>query len=83
MALTFEAAGETPSADMETVWLRPDLATLSERYDAASKALAAGLPHRTVWREILQYSQQEIERIEAERAAMAASAPVLPAPAAA
>lgn len=72
MALAFEAAGQEAPTDMETVWLRPDLATLSERYDAASKALAAGLPHRTVWREILQYSPQQIDRIEAERAAMPA-----------
>lgn len=79
MALTFEAAGDTAPTDMETVWLRPDLATLGERYDAASKALAAGLPHRTVWREILQYSPQQIDRIEQERAESADSAPVAPA----
>jgi hypothetical protein len=35
------------------------------------------LPERTIWREILQYSPQEIERIESERA----DAPPQPAPA--
>lgn len=78
MALALEVAGAEVPADMETVWLRPDLATLTERYDAAAKAKTAGLPERTVWREILQYSPQQIGRIEAERAA---SAPPMPAPA--
>lgn len=74
MALALEAAGEPVPADMETVWLRPDLATLAERYDAAAKARAVGLPERTVWREILQYTPQQITRIEAERAAEPAPA---------
>jgi len=68
-ALALEVMGLPAPTDMETVWLRPDLATLAERYDAASKAKAAGLPERTIWREILQYSPQQIARILDERTA--------------
>ena len=77
MALALEAAELTVPTDMETVWLRPDLATLAERYDAASKAIASGLPLRYVWRVILQMSPQEIERAEAD---LALQAPTVPAP---
>lgn len=76
LALALEVAGAEVPTDMETIWLRPDLATLAERYDAASKARAAGLPERTIWREILQYSPQQIERILAERDAAPVAPPV-------
>ena len=79
IALALEVAGKDVPVDMETIWQRPDLATLAERYDAASKAKAAGLPERTIWREILQYSPTQITRIEAENAASVAP-DVTPAP---
>jgi len=49
---------EAPTVNVS--WLRPDLATLSERYDAASKASAAGVPWRTVMEDILQFTPGQI-----------------------
>ena len=72
MALALEAAGIEAPTDMETVWSRPDLATLAERYDAAAKSRAAGLPERYIWRVILQMSPQDIERAEQDAAKAAA-----------
>lgn len=73
-SLMLEAAGSpVPAKEIEAVWLRPDLATLSERYDAASKARAVGVSLRTVLTDILQFTPQEA-------AAEMAQAPEVPAP---
>jgi hypothetical protein len=70
MALAFAFAGDTERAsrqDMEVLWAAPERFSLAERYDAAAKAQAAGVPWRTVMSSVLQFSPQEIERMEAER----------------
>ena len=68
LALALEIAGQTPQGDMEVLWLPPDRATAAERYDAASKAIAAGVPWETVMSEVLLFSPPAIARMKAERA---------------
>lgn len=71
MGLAFDFAGDEKRAsrpDMEVLWAPPERFSLAERYDAASKAQAAGVPWRTVMSDVLQYSPQQVERMEAERA---------------
>ncbi len=71
MSLAFTFAGDTERAkrtDMEVIWASPERFSLAERYDAASKASGAGVPWRSVMSTILQFSPQEIERMEEERA---------------
>ena len=69
MALALQTANEDVPAggDFEALWLPPDRATAAEKYDAASKATAAGVPWRTVMSEVLQFSPQAVERMERER----------------
>jgi hypothetical protein len=70
MALAFLFAGDEVRArrgDMEVIWAPPERFSLAERYDAASKAQAAGVPWRTVMSDVLQYSPQQVTRMEAER----------------
>lgn len=72
MSLAFEFAGDATRAqrgDMEVRWKSPENFSLAERYDAASKAQAAGVPWRTVMTEILQFSETQVARMEAERSA--------------
>lgn len=61
--------------DMEVLWAPPERFSLAERYDAASKAGAAGVPWRAVMRDVLQFSPQQVDRMEAERATDAFLAP--------
>ena len=53
--------------DVVTKWLPAERQSLAERADAASKA--ADLPWRTRMEDIWQFSGEEIDRMEAERAA--------------
>ncbi len=79
MSLAFLFAGDTVRAsrgDMECLWASPERFSLAERYDAASKAQAAGVPWRAVMQTVLQFSPQEIDRMEAERVTDALMAPV-------
>ena len=72
MSLAFLTMGDAERAsrtDMEVLWAPPERFTLSERYDAASKAQAAGVPWSTVMKDVLQFSPQQVQRMEAERAA--------------
>jgi hypothetical protein len=85
MSLAFQFAGDDQRAsvrDMEVVWADPQRFSLAERYDAASKAQAAGVPWREVMADVLQFSPQQIARMEADRAAeqlqLAALAPATP-----
>lgn len=81
MSMAFLMAGDEQRAsrqDMEVLWSPPERFTLAERYDAASKAQAAGVPWRTTMESVLQFSPQDIERMEAERAADALLAPQPP-----
>lgn len=83
MSMAFLMAGDETRAsrkDMEVLWSPPERFTLAERYDAASKAQAAGVPWRTVMESVLQFSPAEIERMEAERQADALLAPLPVAP---
>lgn len=83
MSLAFTMAGDTERAsrtDMEIIWASPERFSLAERYDAASKAQAAGVPWRSVMQDVLQFSPQQIDRMEAERAADALLAPQPPTP---
>jgi hypothetical protein len=71
MSLAFTFAGDTLRAsrrDMECVFASPERFSLAERYDAASKAIAAGVPWRSVMGDVLQFSPQQIDRMESERA---------------
>lgn len=87
MSLAFRFAGDTERADrgdMEVMWTPPERVSLSERYDAASKAIAAGVPWRTVMLNVLGFSPQEVERMASERAEEAfLTASVTPQPASA
>lgn len=72
MSLAFLFAGDTERArmpDLEVIWASPERFSLAERYDAATKAQAAGVPWREVMSEILQFSPAVIARMEAERSA--------------
>ena len=51
---------------MEVLWAPPERLSRSERADAASKA--QDLPWRTRMSDIWQFSPQQIDRMEAERA---------------
>lgn len=66
--------------DMEVLWTSPERFTLSERYDAATKAQAAGVPWETVMSEVLQFSPTKIEQMSAQRASEALLAASLATP---
>lgn len=71
MALAFLMAGDTDRAargNLETLWAPPERFSLAERYDAASKAGAAGVPWRSVMVDVLQFTPQQVDRMESERA---------------
>lgn len=75
-AFTFAGDLERASLpDMQIMWAPAERFTLAQRYDAASKASLAGVPWRTVMSSVLQFSPQEVARMEAERAADALLAP--------
>lgn len=68
MSISFGYKGEVRRPmDLETVWIPPELHSLSERADAASKD--KDMPWRSRMEKIWQFSPQEIDRMEAERAA--------------
>lgn len=54
-------------SQIESVWSPPERFTLAERYDAASKAQAAGVPWETVMSEVLQFSPQQIATMRTQR----------------
>lgn len=81
MSLAFVMAGDDDRATrskLETVWAPPERFSLAERYDAASKAIAAGVPWRSVMVDVLQFSPQAVDRMETERASDALLAPPAP-----
>lgn len=70
MSLAFEVLGDMDRAkrpDMEVMWAPPDQPSLAERYDAAAKAVAVGVPWRSVMLDILGFSPQQVDRMEVER----------------
>ena len=71
MSLALLFAGETERAsrgDMEIIWASPERYTLAERASAASQ-LKDIVPATTIARDVLQYTPQEISRMNAERLA--------------
>ena len=81
MQIAFLFAGDLERAriaDMEVMWADPQRFSLAERADADSKAAAGGMPFRTRLRRIWQFSPQEIDRIETERATDALMQPPPP-----
>lgn len=71
MATAFRFAGDTVRSDLsqiEVIWQPPEQFSLAERYDAASKAQAAGVPWRTIMTEVLQLTPQQVELMEQQRA---------------
>lgn len=89
MSLAFRWLGDNEranTADLEVLWAPPERFSLAERYDAASKAQAAGVPWRYVMTDVLQFSPSVVDRMSAERVAdamlTASLAPAPPAPAA-
>lgn len=78
MSTAFLSAGDTVRAnrsDMQVIWTPPERYSLTEKYNAAALAQSAGVPWRTIMLTILQYSPQEVERMEQERATDALLAP--------
>jgi hypothetical protein len=49
------------------LWAPAERFSLSQRYDAAQKAVQAGVPWRTRMLSILQFSPAEVARMEVER----------------
>jgi hypothetical protein len=77
MRLAFRVLGDYARAeayDAETVWRDPESRSVSELADAAVKKGSAGVPWRQRM-EGLQYSPQEIDRMEVDRASDALLAP--------
>lgn len=71
MSLAFLFAGDEERArrgDMEVLWAPPERFSMAERYDAAVKAQAAGVPWRAVMTDVLQFSPQQVDRMESQRA---------------
>lgn len=72
MSLSFRVMGDEVRANrvaLEVIWASPENWSLSEKADAASKALAGGLTWRKTMEEIWQMSPEEISQMEADRAA--------------
>lgn len=69
ISTAFRMAGGEPGrlADTEVLWAPTERFSLAERYDAATKAQSAGVPFRVIMSSILQFSPQEVDRMQAER----------------
>lgn len=71
MSLAFEMQGDqqraTPGA-LETIWAPVERFSLSERYDAAVKAKASGVPRATIWSDVLQFTPAQVKRMKDEAA---------------
>lgn len=81
MSLALLFMGEKERAqrpDLEVIWQAPERVSTAERYDAAVKAQAAGVPWTTIMRDILGFSPQQIETMRAERMAEAFAAAPTP-----
>jgi len=81
MSLAFLYRGDRERAsrrDMEVIWAPAERFSLAERYDAASKAVNV-LPVQTIREDVLQFSPQDVARMNAEDAEAALLAPEQPA----
>lgn len=72
MSHAFAFLGDTQRADLaqlEVKFASPDRASLAERYDAAVKAKASGVPYQTIWSDVLQFTPDKVRQMTSERAA--------------
>ena len=75
MSLAFRCLGDEVRADLGQVrpmWVPPERYSLAERYDAAAKTTAAGVPYRSVRLDVLQFRPDVVARMEVERLEAAA-----------
>lgn len=71
MSLAFQYLGDEIRSDplsIETLWRPVERFSLAERYDAAVKAKQAGVPWRSIMTDILQFTPDQVARMENERA---------------
>ncbi|WGH20810.1 portal protein [Gordonia phage Commandaria] len=69
MHLMFRINGDMERSDIEklaVIWMPSDNVSLTDRYSAASQAKSVGLSLRTIMREVLNYSPEDIEVAELE-----------------
>lgn len=72
MSLAFEMQADAQRAELgalEPMWAAVERFSLSERYDAATKAKSSGVPELTIWSDILQFSPAQVQRMVGERRA--------------
>jgi hypothetical protein len=68
MALALRYAGQDQAAARVTpVWGPAERYSLAQRYDAALKAVTAGVPWKTRMLDVLQFTPVQVERMEMER----------------
>lgn len=82
LALRFAGRADLAGNDMEVLWESPERYSLAERYDAATKANSIGIPLPVILGSILQFSPQDIDRMQSQRIADQMLASVLAAPSA-
>lgn len=78
MSIAFEVLGDTQRAklvDLSMMWAPVSSLSLEARFDAATKAKAAGVTWRTVMADVVQFTPQQIATMERERAQEAQEAP--------
>lgn len=71
MSHAFEQMNDRTRAklsDIETIWAPIERLSLTERYNAAVQANAAGLPQDTIRRTVLKFTPREMARAEADDA---------------
>lgn len=72
MSLAFEMKDDTKRAamaDLEVLWASPEIYSLAERADAASKLVTVGVPFRDLMQLVMQVTPQQVARMETNRAA--------------
>jgi hypothetical protein len=80
LALMFLFDGDTTRAklsDIDVLWRPAERYSLAERSASATQALTAGVPWRTRMLSIMQFTPQEVARMESERADDALLAPAI------
>ena len=68
MQLSMLFAGRGEQRDIQTLWLPPEMLSLSERADATTK-LSNIIPFRTLMTDVMQFPPEKAERLENERLA--------------
>jgi hypothetical protein len=77
LALRIEGVDLPPEVTVDVSFQNPAYVSLSEKYAAAAQAKAAGVPVKTIMRDILGYSPEQIARADQERAEEQLNAAVL------